>query len=108
MTDDRKKPIWPWIVSLLIGLPVLYVASFGPACWIAADPHPIGHPLRSSTPPRLMTVYWPLGSVAAKRSRLSFWLQWWMYVGAKKGSTVCVPTDTGGNCFAMSQSGPSL
>jgi len=26
---------WPWIVSLLIGLPVLYVATFGSACWLA-------------------------------------------------------------------------
>ena len=34
MSDDRKKPIWPWITALLIGLPVLYVALFGPACWI--------------------------------------------------------------------------
>ena len=30
MSDDRK-PLWPWVVALLIGLPVLYVASFGPA-----------------------------------------------------------------------------
>ncbi len=34
MSDARKKPLWPWIVALLIGLPVLYVASFGPACWL--------------------------------------------------------------------------
>ena len=34
MTDDRKKPLWPWTVALLIGLPVLYVATFGPACWL--------------------------------------------------------------------------
>jgi len=34
MTDDRKKPLWPWIVALVVGLPVLYVASFGPACWL--------------------------------------------------------------------------
>jgi len=33
MSNDRKKPLWPWIVALLIGLPVLYIASFGPACW---------------------------------------------------------------------------
>ena len=31
MNDDRKKPLWPWIVALLIGLPVLYVLSSGPA-----------------------------------------------------------------------------
>lgn len=37
MSDDRKKkPLWPWIVALLIGLPGLYVASFGPACWIVS------------------------------------------------------------------------
>ncbi len=28
MNDDRRKPLWPWIVSLLIGLPVLYVGSY--------------------------------------------------------------------------------
>jgi hypothetical protein len=33
--NDERKPVWPWNVALLIGLPVLYVASFGPACWIA-------------------------------------------------------------------------
>ena len=36
MSEERKKPVWPWIVALLIGLPVLYVASFGPACWISS------------------------------------------------------------------------
>jgi hypothetical protein len=34
MSDDRKA-LWPWIVALLIGLPVLYVASFGPAARLA-------------------------------------------------------------------------
>jgi hypothetical protein len=33
MSDEIKKPLWPWIVAL-IGLPALYVASFGPACWL--------------------------------------------------------------------------
>ena len=31
MSDDRKTPLWPWIAALLIGLPVLYVLSSGPA-----------------------------------------------------------------------------
>jgi hypothetical protein len=34
MNDENKKAVWPWIVALLIGLPVLYVASYGPACWL--------------------------------------------------------------------------
>ena len=35
MNNDRKA-LWPWIVAVLIGLPVLYVASFGPACWVTS------------------------------------------------------------------------
>jgi len=35
MTPRPKRLLWPWIAALLIGLPVLYVASFGPACWLA-------------------------------------------------------------------------
>jgi hypothetical protein len=34
--SDERKPVWPWIAALLIGLPVLYVASFGPACWVTS------------------------------------------------------------------------
>jgi hypothetical protein len=35
MREERKKPPWPCIVALLIRLPVLYLASFGPACWLS-------------------------------------------------------------------------
>ena len=31
--SGERKPLWPWIVALLTGLPVLYVASIGPVCW---------------------------------------------------------------------------
>jgi hypothetical protein len=30
MSDDRHRPIWPCIVALLIGLPVIYVLSSDP------------------------------------------------------------------------------
>jgi len=46
MTDDHK-PLWPWIAALLIGLPVLYVASFGPACWLADRNARIRYPVRA-------------------------------------------------------------
>jgi hypothetical protein len=35
MSEPRKKPLWPWSVALLIGLPVLYVASSGPTRMVA-------------------------------------------------------------------------
>jgi hypothetical protein len=28
MSDDRKKPLWPWIAAVLVALPVLYVGSY--------------------------------------------------------------------------------
>lgn len=37
MSEERKRTVWPWIVALLVGLPVLYVASFGPACWLVGQ-----------------------------------------------------------------------
>jgi hypothetical protein len=34
MNEDRKKPLtWPWVA---VGLPILYIASFGPASWLAS------------------------------------------------------------------------
>ena len=103
---DERKPLWPWIAVLLIGLPVLYVASFGPVCWLTADPRPIS-PLRSSTAPRGMIVYYPLGRVAMRGPAVVMYrLRWWMYLGAKNGFTVSVPTDLDGNCFSFSETSP--
>jgi hypothetical protein len=51
-----RKPVWPWIVALLIGLPAMYVASFGPACWFVSRA-----PFLSE---RLLVVYLPLDRVA--------------------------------------------
>jgi len=36
MSEVRKKPVWPWIVGVLVVVPVLYVLSFGPACWLGS------------------------------------------------------------------------
>ena len=32
---NDRRPVWPWITTSLLGLPVLYILSFGPACWIS-------------------------------------------------------------------------
>ena len=37
MSDDRKKPgVAFWATVALVGLPILYVLSFGPVCWITS------------------------------------------------------------------------
>ena len=54
---SRPPTVWTWIVGTLIGVPLLYVLSFGPACWIQQiDGNDFG------CAPQ---IYWPLGYVAA-------------------------------------------
>ena len=37
MIKGRTKPGWSfWLIVALIGLPLLYAASFGPACWVVS------------------------------------------------------------------------
>src|SRR5262245_34290699 len=55
--SKERKPLWPWIVILLIGLPVLYVASFGPVCWLAE---------RHLIPTSSVEVCRPLARLAAR------------------------------------------
>jgi hypothetical protein len=63
--SEQRKPLWPWIVALLIGVPVLYVASFGPACWwfseVSAANFSRIHVERASRAPH---AYWPVGWIA--------------------------------------------
>jgi len=56
--NDQRKQVWPWIAALLLGMPVLYVASFGPACWWFS-------------PQVAPQFYWPIGWLAANDPRWS-------------------------------------
>ena len=92
MGDERKKAgVWPWIVGLLVGLPVLYVASFGPACWMTA-----GHRGRMTPFHPVMIAYVPLGMILGTDPLGEDWpskiLQRWATLMAPKGSAVSVPT----------------
>jgi hypothetical protein len=57
----NRRELWAkWTLVVLIGLPVMYVGSFGPACWIA----------RSEQFPRFgmefkvaSRIYWPFGAI---------------------------------------------
>ena len=51
---SHKRTAPAWIVGTLISVPVLYVLSFGPACWWFSEEISIG--IRVA--PR---IYWPIG-----------------------------------------------
>src|SRR5262245_7401247 len=78
MSEPKKSPVWPWIVALLIGLPVLYVASFGPACWIASR----------SENWKISTFYWPIQSYVPYCPGGGAALAWY--------ARLCVPTESRG------------
>jgi hypothetical protein len=94
MGEERKKVgVWPSIAALLIGLPVLYVASFGPACWLTAQPWQNG--VRNDgwdMPPRWMAIYWPFGIILKKGdSSIKTAVNWWATIGIKRTSNALVP-----------------
>jgi len=63
--SDERKPFWPWIAALLIGLPVLYLLSSGPMQTVAFQRTETVHPRTKS-----VTTSW------VKRGR------WWPRVYA--------------------------
>ena len=59
---NRRERWAKWMLAVVVGLPVLYVASFGPACWwfSAEDPPPApGYPFDWDAP----AFYTPIGSI---------------------------------------------
>ena len=72
--DNERKPLWPWIMALLVALPVLYVLSFGPACWLNERGF-LGMNAVSS-------VYSPV-LATAENGRLPKIIEWYARLGAK-------------------------
>jgi hypothetical protein len=57
---NRRERWAKWTLAVVIGLPVPYVASFGPACWLAKRSELTWS---RRVAPR---IYWPLGWMASE------------------------------------------
>jgi hypothetical protein len=92
MSDEKRTSVWPWIVAMLIGLPVLHVLSFGPACWMASR----------SRVPHLSLIYVPVGWAGMNGPD---WLRAaicrYAHVGMPQGSTVILPIDLSGTATGL-------
>jgi hypothetical protein len=76
MTIDRKKPgvaFWATMVAVVV---VVYVASFGPACWIMANRLP---PWAVSI---VLVFYAPLMLLAETTGPTHDLLQWYVHLWA--------------------------
>jgi hypothetical protein len=103
--SDERKPVWPWIVAGLIGLPVLYVLSSGPACWITARSGPVDvrHDPNGPPVPVAMRIYCPLGYLLSgySYSRPQKLLLWWMALGVPPEHSVRVPRSLDGRFWIL-------
>ena len=95
-----------WTFGVLVALPILYVASFGPACWLTAwtPPYELNPEYTGSRwsdmppPPRWMLIFRPLiDHVLYNRNRsignrLYRWAMW----GVKPGYALAIPAESEG------------
>jgi hypothetical protein len=79
MSDERKKSVWPWIAALLIGLPVLYVALFGPSFWLWTK---MGQPRWMLT--TLALAYDPILNSSEGWPIVRDYVNWWITLGAER------------------------
>jgi hypothetical protein len=93
MSEERKNHYWPLIVALLIGLPVLYVASYGPACWYWSrhNEDPPGHMRRSEL---FEWAYLPICWCASREPRLlAPAISWYATLGMPEDRCVYIRQD---------------
>lgn len=94
----NKRERWAkWtLATMIVGLPLLYVLSFGPAYWITRQDDPKfrrfgGH----QQPSQAMLLYCPLGNAMNNPgSPAGRALLWWITIGLRKGQWAVVPTGT--------------
>jgi hypothetical protein len=89
---NRRERWAKWMLAgIVIGLPGLYVGSFGPACWVTANEEQSAH---------LPLIYWPIGaSVPSERTIWGDFVFWWGKLGIPYGHSVWVPMSSEGTGF---------
>jgi hypothetical protein len=91
---NRRERWAKWTAAVVAFLPILYVLSFGPACWITAAPRAAGN---IDEPRMWMRFYFPIGAfIHYTRCENSKPLVKWITFGAKQGGSVIVPNDASG------------
>ena len=110
---NRRERWAKWtLAAVIVGLPVLYVLSFGPACWWFTNPGStygkINAPLMSaaainmdpsSQQPTVPHIYWPIGWLADRGPSQVFKLTRWYATWLKP--YVFVPSNFAGDSWLL-------
>ena len=70
MDEPRRKLGWGFWIAVLIGVPLVYVASFGPACWMALR-------TSESVSRSMLLPYIPLGFAGQAVPPMGEFLMWY-------------------------------
>jgi hypothetical protein len=91
---NRRERWAKWTAVGLIAVPVLYVLSFGPACWMTSQVYIGGEQIRWN---RTLIIYIPLARMILENpppdSRFGRLLCWWMTLGVSKGQRAIIPLE---------------
>ena len=74
---NRRERWAKWTLAAVVGVPVLYVAIFGPACWISSR---IGIGSRA-----VSVVYQPMLRLCMRDTQLADAFWWYASIGTKDG-----------------------
>jgi hypothetical protein len=89
---NRRERWAKWTLAATLALPVLYVASFGPACWImasASEDDPYHESLIGTV---FDFTYWPIGRCADEQVwQIDTAVVWYGELGMPKGTWLQVP-----------------
>jgi hypothetical protein len=91
---NRRERWAKWTLAGVVGLPILYVLSFGPACWMTSQVYIGGEQIRWN---RALIIYIPLARMILENpppdSRFGHLLCWWMTLGVPKGQRAIIPLE---------------
>lgn len=65
----RKRTGWKWFLITLFVVPIIYILSFGPACWWFSTTAPASLVASIKAPQRVSSLYWPIGYVTSRSAQ---------------------------------------
>jgi hypothetical protein len=103
---NRRERWAKWMLATVVGLPVLYVASFGPVCWwfIKAS-SPVTFTPRNAIDsfPHAPHFFWPVGWLAQNGPKpLLRAIEWY---ATRRAPVVYIPADFGGTTLVAVYAG---
>lgn len=104
--DKKRTSAWVWIVVVIIGGPLFYLASFGPACWVAGNTGVGANVVRVCYLPFFKRVV-PSGALNEPPDSVAEAIRWYAALGIRSGKCLWIELDDTFMPFGDWRSNPS-